>query len=69
MFDGIVAPVLIVILLLVTSTRRILGDFVNGIATKIIGRVRPTISSGEIFAAVVGILLSLLTVIGLFSRS
>lgn len=35
--DGLIAPVLIVLLLLVTSSRRVMGDFVNGALTKVIG--------------------------------
>src|SRR6195256_556674 len=35
--DGIIAPVLIVLLLMLTSSRSLMGDFVNGIPTKIFG--------------------------------
>src|SRR4030088_2760646 len=35
--DGIIAPVLIVLLLLLTSSRAVRGDFVNGLPTKIFG--------------------------------
>jgi Mn2+/Fe2+ NRAMP family transporter len=35
--DGLIAPVLIVLLLLVTSNRKLMGDFVNGLPTKIFG--------------------------------
>jgi Mn2+/Fe2+ NRAMP family transporter len=35
--DGLIAPVLIVLMLIVTSSRRLMGDFVNGLPTKIIG--------------------------------
>jgi Mn2+/Fe2+ NRAMP family transporter len=35
--DGIIAPVLIVLLLLLTSSRRLMGDFVNGLPTKVFG--------------------------------
>jgi Mn2+/Fe2+ NRAMP family transporter len=35
--DGIIAPVLIVLLLMLTSSRTLMGDFVNGIPTKIFG--------------------------------
>ena len=35
--DGIIAPVLIVLLLLLTSSRKLMGDFVNGIPTKVFG--------------------------------
>jgi Mn2+/Fe2+ NRAMP family transporter len=35
--DGLIAPFLIVLMLLVTSSRKLMGDFVNGIPTKIIG--------------------------------
>jgi Mn2+/Fe2+ NRAMP family transporter len=35
--DGVIAPVLIVLLLILTSSRTLMGDFVNGIPTKIFG--------------------------------
>jgi Mn2+/Fe2+ NRAMP family transporter len=35
--DGLIAPVLIVLLLLLTSNRKLMGDFVNGLPTKIFG--------------------------------
>jgi Mn2+/Fe2+ NRAMP family transporter len=35
--DGIIAPVLIVLLLLLTSSRKLMGDFVNGLPTKVFG--------------------------------
>jgi Mn2+/Fe2+ NRAMP family transporter len=35
--DGLIAPVLIVLLLLITSSRKLMGDFVNGMPTKVIG--------------------------------
>jgi len=35
--DGIIAPVLIVLLLMLTSSRTLMGDFVNGIPTRIFG--------------------------------
>lgn len=35
--DGIIAPVLVVLMLLLTSNRRLMGDFVNGLPTKVIG--------------------------------
>ena len=35
--DGVIAPVLIVLLLVLTSSRTLMGDFVNGIPTKIFG--------------------------------
>ena len=35
--DGVIAPVLIVLLLLLTSSRKLMGDFVNGLPTRIIG--------------------------------
>ncbi len=37
MLDGVIAPVLIVLLLMLTSSRTLMGDFVNGIPTKIFG--------------------------------
>jgi Mn2+/Fe2+ NRAMP family transporter len=35
--DGLIAPVLIVLMLLITSSRRLMGDFVNGALTNVIG--------------------------------
>jgi Mn2+/Fe2+ NRAMP family transporter len=35
--DGLIAPVLIVLLLLLTSNRKVMGDFVNGLLSKIFG--------------------------------
>jgi NRAMP (natural resistance-associated macrophage protein)-like metal ion transporter len=35
--DGLIAPVLIVLLLLLTSSRKLMGDFVNGLPTKVFG--------------------------------
>ena len=35
--DGMIAPALIVLILLVTSSRKVMGDFVNGPTTKVIG--------------------------------
>ena len=35
--DGLIAPVLVVLLLILTSSRKLMGDFVNGITTKVIG--------------------------------
>jgi Mn2+/Fe2+ NRAMP family transporter len=35
--DGIIAPVLIVLMLLLTSSRKLMGDFVNGVPTKVLG--------------------------------
>jgi Mn2+/Fe2+ NRAMP family transporter len=35
--DGLIAPVLIVLLVILTSSRRLMGDFVNGLATKVFG--------------------------------
>lgn len=35
--DGIIAPVLVVLLLILTSNRKLMGDFVNGPPTKVIG--------------------------------
>ena len=35
--DGIIAPVLIVLMLLLTSNRKLMGDFVNGLPTKVLG--------------------------------
>jgi Mn2+/Fe2+ NRAMP family transporter len=35
--DGVIAPVLVVLLLVLTSSRKWMGDFVNGLPTKVIG--------------------------------
>jgi Mn2+/Fe2+ NRAMP family transporter len=35
--DGLIAPVLIVLLVILTSSRRLMGDFVNGLPTKVLG--------------------------------
>jgi Mn2+/Fe2+ NRAMP family transporter len=35
--DGLIAPVLIVLMLMVTSSRKLMGDFVNGTLTKVFG--------------------------------
>jgi Mn2+/Fe2+ NRAMP family transporter len=35
--DGLIAPLLVVLLLLLTSSRKVMGDFVNGLATIVIG--------------------------------
>ncbi len=35
--DGVIAPVLVVLLLMLTSSRKLMGDFVNGLPTKVIG--------------------------------
>jgi Mn2+/Fe2+ NRAMP family transporter len=35
--DGLIAPVLIVLMLMVTSSHKLMGDFVNGIPTRVIG--------------------------------
>jgi Mn2+/Fe2+ NRAMP family transporter len=35
--DGVIAPVLVVLLLLLTSSKKLMGDFVNGLPTKVIG--------------------------------
>ena len=35
--DGIIAPVLIVLMLLLTSSRKLMGDFVNGLPTMVFG--------------------------------
>jgi Mn2+/Fe2+ NRAMP family transporter len=37
--DGLIAPALIVLLLLLTSNRKLMGDYVNGLPTKVIGWV------------------------------
>jgi Mn2+/Fe2+ NRAMP family transporter len=35
--DGLIAPVLIVLMLVLTSSRKLMGDFVNGLTTKLLG--------------------------------
>ena len=35
--DGVIAPVLVILMLLLTSNRKLMGDFVNGLPTKVIG--------------------------------
>jgi Mn2+/Fe2+ NRAMP family transporter len=35
--DGLIAPVLIVLLVILTSSRTLMGDFVNGLPTKVLG--------------------------------
>ena len=35
--DGLIAPVLIVLMLILTSSRKLMGDFVNGLPTKVFG--------------------------------
>jgi Mn2+/Fe2+ NRAMP family transporter len=35
--NGLIAPALIVLLLLLTSSRKVMGDFVNGLPTKVFG--------------------------------
>lgn len=37
--DGLIAPLLIVLLLLLTSSRKLMGDYANGLPTKIVGWV------------------------------
>lgn len=35
--DGLIAPILIVLMLVITSSRKIMGDFANGLATRVVG--------------------------------
>ena len=35
--DGLIAPVLVILLLLLTSSRKLMGDFANRLPTKVIG--------------------------------
>ena len=35
--DGLIAPVLVILMLILTSSRKLMGDFVNGPTTKVIG--------------------------------
>jgi Mn2+/Fe2+ NRAMP family transporter len=35
--DGLIAPILIVLMLLLTSSRKVMGDFVNGRGTSVVG--------------------------------
>ena len=53
--DGLIAPVLVVLLLLLTSSRKVMGDFVNGLTTRIIGWV----AVGVLIAADVALVYSL----------
>ncbi|GAC1447971.1 MAG: divalent metal cation transporter [Ktedonobacterales bacterium] len=55
--DGIIAPGLVVLLLLLTSNRKIMGDFVNGAATRIIG----WIAVGVLVAADLALFYSIFT--------
>ena len=41
--DGMIAPALIVLILLLTSSRKLMGDFVNGPTTKVIGWTAATV--------------------------
>ncbi len=35
--DGLIAPLLVVLMLLLTANRKLMGDYVNGLPTKVIG--------------------------------
>ena len=35
--DGLIAPVLVILLLVLTSSRKLMGDFANGLTTKVVG--------------------------------
>ena len=35
--DGLIAPILIVLMLLITSSRKVMGDFTNGVLTNVTG--------------------------------
>ena len=41
--DGLIAPALVVMLLLLTSSHKVMGDFVNGAWTKLVGWLAVTI--------------------------
>jgi NRAMP (natural resistance-associated macrophage protein)-like metal ion transporter len=55
--DGFVAPVLVVFLLLLTSSRKVMGEFANGAATKVIGWAAVCI----LVAADVGLIYTIVT--------
>jgi Mn2+/Fe2+ NRAMP family transporter len=44
--DGVIAPFLVVLLLLITSSRKIMGDFVNGLPTRLIGWLAVLVLAG-----------------------
>lgn len=41
--DGLIAPVLIVLMLLITSNRSVMGDFANGVVTNVVGWAAATV--------------------------
>ena len=55
--DGLIAPLLIVLLLLLTSSRKVMGDFVNGLTTNVIG----WIAVGVLVAADLAMVYSIVT--------
>jgi len=55
--DGFVAPVLVVFLLLLTSSRKVMGEFANGMVTKIIG----SLAVGILVAADVALVYTIVT--------
>lgn len=55
--DGLIAPLLVVLLLLLTSSRKVMGEFVNGLPTRIIGWV----AVGVLLAADLAMIYSIVT--------
>jgi Mn2+/Fe2+ NRAMP family transporter len=55
--DGLVAPFLVVLLLLLTSSRKVMGEFANGLPTKVIGWIAVAV----LVAADVAMLYSVIT--------
>ncbi len=50
--DGLIAPVLIVLLVILTSSRKLMGDFVNGLPTKVFGWAAAVVMIGADVALV-----------------
>jgi Mn2+/Fe2+ NRAMP family transporter len=50
--DGLIAPVLIVLLVILTSSRKLMGDFVNGLPTKVFGWTAAVVMIGADVALV-----------------
>jgi Mn2+/Fe2+ NRAMP family transporter len=59
--EGVIAPVLVVLLLLLTSSRKVMGDFVNGLPTRIIGYFAIGVLVLAMLAMFYSILTSILT--------
>jgi NRAMP (natural resistance-associated macrophage protein)-like metal ion transporter len=50
--DGLIAPVLIVLLVILTSSRKLMGDFVNGLPTRVFGWAAAVVMIGADVALV-----------------